>query len=172
MEKKIVTVFGRKNYLLGEDAEGIRHYIEEPKFDCGWYWGGLYIETFTNNRQPTRSVDISSHSHFDSMFLKCDGAFGPEVFKKIFKKTVFNSDKEMWRLLELARTFYTLRKAADLFHIGGSHITTNDCYDVIKDQKMYEEIVKVKLPAVISEIMNLLGGDTKPEEFTQKVVLE
>ena len=172
MEKKIITVFGRKNYLLGEDADGIKHYIEEPNFDCGWYWGGLYIETFTNNRQPERSKDISSHSHFDSMFLKCDGAFGPEVFKRIFKKTVFNSDKEMWRLLELARTFYTLRKAADLFHIGGSHVTHNDCYDVIKDQKMYEEIVKVKLPAVISEIMNLLGGDTKPEEFAHKVVLK
>jgi len=168
MEKKVVNVFGRNNYLLGVDKDNIRYYIEEPNFDCGWYWGGLYIETFTNNYQPTRSVDISTHSHFDSMFLNSTDSFGPEVFKKRFKTTVLTDD-ELWKLLELGRTFYTLRSAADLFHIGGSHITRNNCYDVIKDQDMYEQIVKVKIPALVAEILQLLGGTKTAKDFENKV---
>lgn len=30
MTKKVIRVFGRNEYLLGEDHEGIRYYLEEP----------------------------------------------------------------------------------------------------------------------------------------------
>lgn len=164
LNTKQINKFGI-HYLLGEDAEGTRHWLEVPSWDCGWYWGGLYIHTFTNNRQPTRSVDINSHRHFDSMFLEGDYS----NYKNFFKKSTLSQD-EIWRLLELARTFYTLKDSAGLFEKGSSWVSKNDCYDVIKDQKLYLEIVKVKLPAVISAICNLLGGNTTPEQFSKEVV--
>ena len=75
-------------------------------------------------------------------------------------------------MLELARTFYTLKDAAGLFEKGSSWVSKNDCYDVIKDDNLYEEIVKIKLPAVISAIYNLLGGNTTPEQFAKQVIIE
>lgn len=126
----------------------------------------MYLHEFTNNRQPTRSVDIQSHTHFDSEFLNKSY----DTFKEAFEEMVL-SKEEVWKLLELAETFYTLRHAADLFKRGGSHITTNDCYDVIKDNAWYTEIVKVKIPAVLEAIVKLLGGTTTKEEFNSQVII-
>ena len=39
MKKQIEKVFGKKVFLLGKDEEGIRYWLEEPQWDCGWYWG-------------------------------------------------------------------------------------------------------------------------------------
>ena len=164
MEKKTIIKFGT-HYLLGEDENGTKYWLGEPTWDCGWYWGGLYVHTFTNNNQPTRSVDINSHEHFDSKFLEGDYA----NYRNFFKKSTLSQD-EIWRLLELSRTFYILKDAAGLFEKGSAWVSKNDCYDVIKDQDLYLEIVKVKLPAVISAICNLLGGETKPEQFEKQVV--
>lgn len=166
MNKKTINKFG-KHYLLGKLKDGDYLWLEEPSFDCGWYWGGLYLHTYTNNRQPTRSVDISSHTHFDSRFLDK----GYNSLKENFEELVL-TDKEVWRLLELSRTFYILKDSAGLFEKGSAWVTKNDCYDVIKDQDLYEEIVKVKLPAVNSAICNLLGGNTTPDYFTKMVKIE
>ena len=167
MEKKIVEVFGRRNFLLGKDKNGIKYYLEEPHFDCGWYWGGLYIETFTNNNQPTRSVDISSHQHFDSMFLMDRHIMGSTAFKAFFKESVLD-EHEIYRLITLAETFYTLRQAADLMHCSESRQLSDDCYDVIKDREMYKNIVTRKIPAVISDILNLLGGNTTAKQYEKE----
>lgn len=164
MNKKTIRVFNRTNYLLGKDSEGTNYYLEQPKFDCGWYWGGLYIETFTNNNNPTHSKDISSHSHFDTMFFKnCYHS----LFD-FFKESVLN-DYEKWTLLELARTFYTLKEVAGLYHRGTSNVSNNPCEDTLKAKERYLEVVKVLLPNVISQICNLLGGKTTPEQFANQV---
>ena len=167
IEKKVSRAFNKNIYLLGRDEDGTNYWMEEPTWDCGWYWGLGYIETYTNNRSPAHSKDINSHEHFDTKFLDK----GYETYKKFFKESVLDNS-EIWKLLELMRTCYTLSSAAGLFERGSSHITHNDCYDIIKDQKIYEEIVKVKLPAVISEVCNLLGGKTKSTQFEKMVEIK
>lgn len=57
-------MFGKEVYLIGINEDGEKVFLEEPSWDCGWYWGFGYLETYTNNRQITRSRDIQSHSHF------------------------------------------------------------------------------------------------------------
>ena len=165
MEKKIINKFGT-HYLLGKQKDGTYLWVEEPSFDCGWYWGGIYLHTYSNNRQPTRSVDLSSHTHFDSEFLDKGNCY--DSFMANFSETVLDK-QEIWRLLELCRTFYTLKDAASLFMKGSSWISKNDCYDVIKDQNVYEEIVKVKIPAVLEAILKLLGGTKTKEAFAEGV---
>ena len=166
LNKKIINKFGT-HYLLGEDADGTRYWLEEPTFDCGWYWGLAYLHTFTNNRQPTRSVDINSHEHFDSKFL--DGKGYVDGYLNFFKKSVLDRH-ETYRLFELMECAYTLKKMAGICEKWNANVTYNDCYDVIKDQNWYLEIVQKKLPAVISEICNLLGGKTKPEQFEKQAI--
>ena len=163
LNKKIINKFGT-HYLLGEDENGIKYWLEEPTFNCGWYWGLCYIHTFTNNRQPTRSVDIMSHEHFDSKFNGYVNGY-----LNFFKKSVLDRH-ETYRLFELMECAYTLSKMAGICERGSAWVSENDCYDVIKDQDLYLEIIQKKLPAVISEICNLLGGETKPEQFEKQAI--
>lgn len=165
LNKKIINKFGT-HYLLGEDENGLKYWLEEPTFNCGWYWGLGYIHTFTNNRQPTRSVDIRSHEHFDSKVMNYGYVDG---YLNFFKKSVLDRH-ETYRLFELMECAYTLSKMAGICERGSAWVSKNDCYDTLKDQDLYLEIIKKKLPAVISAICNLLGGKTKPEQFEKQAI--
>ena len=165
LNKKIINKFGT-HYLLGEDENGTKYWLEEPDFACGWYWSGLFIHTFTNNKQPTRSVDINSHEHFDSKFMNNGFVDG---YLDFFKKSVLDKS-EIYKLFELAKTFYILKDFAGICERGSAWVSKNDCYDTLKDQDLYLEIIQKKLPAVISAICNLLGGETKPEQFEKQAI--
>ena len=154
MEKKIITWHGKKYYLLGIDKDGSKRYLEHGSWDCGWYWGFGYVESFTNNRQPEKSKDISEHTHFDSLFFNSNKN-GFDTFQSFFKDHVLTDD-EIWKLLELMKTFYTARSWAGICHIGGSNYTTNPCTDVIKNNEEYDRINKVVIPAIMNKIYKLL----------------
>lgn len=153
MKKKTDFVFGKKIYLLGKDEEGINYWLEEASWDCGWYYGFGYIETYTNNETPHLSRDINSHEHYDSKILK--NGVCPEDFRKIFVETPL-TDSEIWKLNELMQTFYTLKKYHAMLYIGGSHITTNSVHDILKNDKEYNRLKDIVFPALFKEIYNLL----------------
>ena len=154
MKKQVKKAFGKNVYLLGADKEGTYYWLEEATWDCGWYWGAGYVETYTNNKCPEKSRDISSHQHFGELFLK-----GPEMckdmFDEFFNETPLN-DSEKWKLLELMETIYTLKKYSELVYIGGSHITDNPLREVIKSQKEYNRINKTVLPQLFEEVYKIL----------------
>ena len=160
MEKKKSHAFGKDIYLLGKDKDGINYWLEEASWDCGWYWGFGYVETYTNNKYPHLSRDINSHQHFDGLFLK--GAIF-DSFKSLLVETPL-SDNEIWKLLELMDTFYTLRESADLFKNGGSHITTNPLMLELKDEKIYNNINQELLPRVFKEIYKILSPEKEEDE--------
>ena len=166
LNKKVVNVFGRNNYLLGEDEDGIRYYLEESSFDCGWYWGIGYIETFTNNRQPTRSVDIMSHEHFDNKFMRGGYVDG---YEKFFKKSTLDRH-QIYKLFELMEVAYTLSHMAGISETSPNRENDGSCYDYLKNQTEYLNIIKVKLPAVLADIYNLLGGNLTKEYFSKKAI--
>ena len=155
MEKRKSHAFGKDIYLLGRDADGINYWLEEASWDCGWYWGFGYVETYTNNKNPHLSRDINSHQHFDGLFLK-GGIF--DSFKKLLVETPL-SDKEIWQLLELMETFYTLRDTSDLLTNGGSHITNNPLRDEIKNDFEKTRINTELLPKVFNEVYNILSPE-------------
>lgn len=64
LPKRTYKMFDKNIYLIGINEYDEKVFLEEPSWDCGWYWGFGYLETYTNNRQITRSRDICSHSHF------------------------------------------------------------------------------------------------------------
>ena len=156
MERKVSHAFGKDIYLLGKDSLGTYYWLEKASWDCDWYWGFGYVETYTNNKNPNRAKDISSHQHFDGLFFN-KGKMSFDVFKEFFEETVL-TDREIWTLLELMKSFYTAREYASMLHIGGAHYTTNPCKEIIQDFDEWDRINKVVIPAICEEVYNLLGG--------------
>ena len=155
MEKKVVKVFGKEHYLLGADADGIKYYLQKESWDCNWYWGLGYVETFTNNMNPERSKDISSHQHFDGLFLKNTRMNGFDAFKEFFAETPL-TNSEIWELVDLMQTAYTLRKSAELFGRGYSHYTERAEVAVVKNTEYAGRINHVMIPEVMNRVRAIL----------------
>ena len=155
-KKKIDERNGEKYYLLGTDHDGKKVWLTEASWDCGWYWGFGYITIFTSN-VPSRSKDIMSHSHWNhSIAWKFHNKSCSHINEnKDFKSTVVDN-KESWLLSELMKTFYSLSDIAELYHHGGSFITSNPMAEKLKDQKKHDEINKVILPELFQEVYKLL----------------
>lgn len=154
MKKRIEKAFGKEIYLLGKDSEGILYWLEEPRWDCGWYWGCGYVETYTNNKNPQNARDINSHQHFDGLFFN-KNKHGFDVFKEFFAESVL-SDKELWQLMELMKTIYTLKETAEVLGRGGSHYTTNPCKEIIINQDEVKRINEIVLPALFTAVKDIL----------------
>ena len=152
MEKQTLTIFGKKNYLLGTDQNGRKLFLVAPSWNCGWYWGFGYIETYTNNRHPERSRDIASHNHFDRLFgNKCNLYDG---FKRIIKDSTLDDD-EIWMLVDYMKTFYCLQETAEILKSGSSHYSERAKLDIVKDEAYAERINKVILPELFKHIEDL-----------------
>lgn len=155
MLKRKSFAFNKDLYFLGTDENGVNYWLEAAKWNCGWYWGGGYVETYTSN-DPERSRDINSHQHFDSLFFK-----GPECckneFDKMFVKSPF-TDSEKWQICELMKSFYIARNYSDMLHSGGAHITTNPAKDTIQNQSEYDRINKIVIPEILEKLYEILGG--------------
>ncbi len=168
MKKKLAEAFGKKIYLLGKFKDGKNFWLEEAKWDCGWYWGFGYIETYTNNANPGVSQDISSHQHYNGLCFiepkfydtakECYRASANYVHilkdNPKVSDTVL-SDAEQWELSDLMKTFYTLKSTAELFHSGNSRLASVSGLD-LKDAEQEKHINAVLLPAVFKRIYEIL----------------
>lgn len=153
MEKKIINKFGT-HYLLGVDKDGDYVWLEKESWDCDWYWGFGYLHTYTNNINPERSRDLSSHFHFDSTFFHT-GKGVDEAFKEYFQETVL-TDSELWQLIDLMKTYYTLRASAEIFRHGYSYFTEKAKIDKLKSPMTEDMINKILLPEVFNKIEQIL----------------
>ena len=153
MEKKTSKAFGKKVWLLGKDKDGINYWLEEPSWDCGWYYGFGFVETYTHNTRPDLARDINSHQHFDSLFLngpKCS----KDMFKGFFVETPL-SDDEIWEVVDYMKTFYTLKSVAELFKHGYSWQTSKAKIDQLQSDEQNDLVNKVWLPEVFKRIEKL-----------------
>ena len=166
MKKKTTRVFGSTYYLLGKNEDGTNYWLCEPSWDCDWYWGFGYVQTFTNNRKPELSRDINSHQHIDSCFMGKIGKDGEYIYN-IFNSPRLNggttfTEKEGWELSELFSQFYTLRESADLFYSRKSNISSTSVnHDESKCNEMYNYINKTMMPAIFKRIEEILSPDSE-----------
>lgn len=160
--------FKKNVYLLGTDEDGVRYWLEEPKWDCGWYWGFGYVETYTRNSLPSRAKDCDSHQHIDSGFLGSQEVYNHDkgcFVKGEYIHNLYNSpkftnttfdEKTGWVLSELFQEFYTLKKVAELFHTGGAHVTTSPVKDLLTKPDYEKHINEVLIPAITAKIIEIL----------------
>ena len=155
--KTISNAFGKDQYLLGIDAQGVKYWLSAPSWDCGWYWGFGYVSTFTNNNYPNKSRDINSHEHIDSSFMgKQDEQYIHNIFDSPrFTRTTF-SKSEGWELSELFDQFYFLKSAAENFGRGKCHIAETKIQKW-QDKALAEKINKELIPRVTARIIEILS---------------
>lgn len=151
MKKQKSHAFGKDTYLLGKGKDGECYWLEQGTWDCDWYWGIGYVETYTDKLNPAIAMDINSHQHWDTLFPTYD------KFNDFFEETVLN-DKEKWILLELMKSIYTARNYSDMIHRGGSHYTTNPKREIIKNDDEYNRINKIVIPELLASVYEILGG--------------
>lgn len=152
IDKEIQIRFGKKRYLLGirkEDNKKV--YLTEASWDCGWYWGFGYVNTFKKN-------DICDHQHFDSLFLENNIFYS---FKEYFKQTTLKND-DIYLLLNYMKEFYICQKYAEVLRHGG-YITTRapsitEEKNKEANQKEIERINKILIPELFEKIYKLLEG--------------
>lgn len=156
IKKRTDTAFGKTVYLLGYDECGIAYWLEEAKWDCEWYWGGGYVETYTNNLHPHLARDIKSHQHFDGLFFSGkENSF--DSFQHFFREHPF-SDKEVWQICELMKSFYIARQYSDMLYRGGAHYTDNPAKAVIKEAHEFMRINKSMIPQIMNHLYAILSG--------------
>ena len=156
MKKQTTIAFNKKIYLLGADAEGTKYWLEAPSWDCDWYWGFGYVETYTNNNCPSKAADINSHQHFDSLFLNDSKVNAFDAFKEFFKETTLN-EREIWLLIDYMYSFYALKRAAGILSMGYSHMTEKAKLSEVQSTEMSKEINEKILPAIFKQIDILLS---------------
>lgn len=160
MRKQKARAFGKNVYLLGTDGNGKKHWLCEATWDCDWYWGLGYVESFTNNHHPERARDIDGHTHFNWL---TDGKKNLYNSFNDFIDTTPLSDSEVWTLCELMKSLYTLRDYSDLLHIGGAHYTSNPESDTIKNDTEYKRINEVVIPRLLERVYKLLSPEDTEE---------
>ena len=156
MKKQTTTAFNKKIYLLGADKEGVKYWLEAPSWDCGWYWGFGYIETYTNNNCPSKARDIKSHQHFNSLFLENSTGCAFDAFNEFFKETTL-SKEEVWMLVDYMISFYRLRKTAETLRYGFSYQTERAKLSEVQNIEMAKKINEEILPAIFKQIDSLLS---------------
>jgi hypothetical protein len=161
--------FNKDVYLLGKDKEGINYWLESPKWDCGWYWGFGYVETYLHNRKPSTAKDIDSHQHIDSSFMGSMEEYDMEkhcFVKAEYVNNIYDcpklacvtfSESEGWKLSELFNQFYLLKDMAAFSGktLPGCHTTTSPVNH--GDLSIWsEKINKELIPRITAEIIRIL----------------
>lgn len=159
MKKRVTEAFGKKVYLLGKDAEGTLYWLEEASWDCDWYWGLGYIETYTNNRNPHLSKDINSHEYWEDK-VKLGYKF------EWLTETTF-SKEEAWELADLMKCAYNCRHYSDMMHVNSANITEKNF--VLKqfakwNEAEYWRINHELIPELMKRVYDILTPDEEKYE--------
>lgn len=167
-----------KKWLLGNLKGTVTPvYLDDFKWDCGWYWGGGYIG------------NTNFHAHFNGAFLERPDSRGhslnsrgatfldpwtkPSEYVDATKvKRISNgascwesldffldnaqyTEKQWWRIKDLFKQFYTLRDAAEVFRYG-EHMTSEGRTGSETNKDMAASINKHIGEVIIPEIRKAL----------------
>jgi len=153
-----------------KDGSNINVYLTGFKWDCGWYWGGGYIETVDMHTHFggcfLDTVDVRGHSlgNFVSPWYK---GYSPETATVINNGASVWEDlslfldfpqftpNEWWRIKDLYKQFYIYRDAAEAFQYGGHCASEGRASDELKP-KMAALINKHIETVIIPETMKAL----------------
>ena len=176
LRKRKSHAFGKDIFLLGRGTDGKLMWLEAPKWDCGWYWGFGYVETYTNSNNPEKAKDIDCHRHFDGLVGTQEyydtekgcwrkGEYVHNIYDSphLIETTFTSADG--WKISELFKQFYLLKDMAEFTHRErpGCHLTTSPV-DHGNMKEWYDHINKVMIPKITAEIMRML---TPAEEVTK-----
>ena len=171
LAKRKSHAFGKDVYLVGKMKSGELVWLEAPSWDCNWYWGFGYMETYTNNQHPHLSRDIASHSHWSRFLGKVEtynhqkqcftlGEYRHHINESDLMAETVLTEAESWLISDLMKSFYTLQEAAAALGRGDSHYTT-DPVKTVQDKDMAEKINKEILPLLFARVLKILTPESE-----------
>ena len=143
-------------------SDGEVIYLTDPTWDCGRYWSFGYL----GNSQE--HYHLENYQSADRVFKLEDGTFGMLTEKRnisMYDALIADYDlepgilKNLWTFCELALTAYALKKTAELYGRGGSHMTTNPCKELLTKPDIVTHINEVELPAIFAELTKIYKGE-------------
>lgn len=133
---KLKQQFNGENYYYLGKKDDIYYYLQEPSFDCDWYWGLNYLEGF-EKKDISKANDIFSHEHF----MGNGDRNWYDWLTKDIKSPL--SETARWQILEICQSLKTLRDYMDLCYIGGSHVSSSPKVSkILKDEQAYKDTDK------------------------------
>ncbi len=143
MKPELLNDYPTKVLIGSNPIEG-KIYLIKPKWECDWYWSFGWIG---NNNLLINLDKLGNSNIYDNI--------------KGFIPNAELSDTNLWKFCELAESIYTLKKSAELFHRGGSHIVYNAKYkEIMQNKEWCEHINYVIIPALIDELYKVLLDET------------
>jgi len=157
-----------KNIFIGmHNNENI--YLSAPSWDCGWYWGFGYL----GNKNCHYHVEgLTKHEEYDTdkKCFKYEFTNLYDGFKKHFGSSLIIRDSQLWKLVELFKTFYVLKECAETLGRGGVHYTTNPCKNIIMNIEETTRINNIVIPALFEEIYKILIPAQDNKETDKKLI--
>ena len=164
LKKEIKVRGNKKMYLLGKNEDGKKLWLIKASWDCGWYWGFGYVQSFSRG-------DMESHQHIDSCYMGKQRVWNSEKMEFVETEYIHNiydcprlvettfSKKEGWQLSELFSQFYKFKEVANLLHRGGAGLTTLLDYLKIEYPNREEHLKDINeniLPQIFERIYTIL----------------
>lgn len=125
---------------LGFNHEGQEVFMKKPEWDCDWYWSFGHIMTDDEYTQLKWLGDSCLYNNINNYFSQ-----------------FILPRKELWTFCELVKSIYTLKEGAELFYLGGSHISHNPLQEQLMNKDWTNHINEVLIPNQIDEVYKVLG---------------
>lgn len=128
---------------LGTTLDNEKLYLSKPSWDCDWYWGFGYV----GNKNLHTHLN---YLHPDKILWKLKEVFQEDSF-------IIKDDKDYWLFCEYVASIYHLRKTAQFFYLGGSHIASaNPLKHLLQNSELYTQINSELIPRLIDEVYKIL----------------
>lgn len=149
-------------------------YLTGFSWDCDWYWGGGYIKTKNMHTHFNSCfldiIDSRGHclgNFFDpwttipnyikpeNVIIIKNGCSIWEDLETFLDNIPEHISKNWWRIKDLYKQFYILRRSAETFQLGG-HCTSDNRNPKEINKKMADNINKHIETVIIPEIIKVL----------------
>lgn len=137
-----------KKFYLGTDRRE-KFFLLRPEWECDWYWSLCQI---VSNKTWTHL------NHISHINPKCGDQCLFDQLKNTFGNSLsITDDHDLWTFTEIVQTLYTLRKSAEVFYRGGSHISENPDAKLLKCAIAVNKINNVLIPTQIKSLYEILS---------------
>ena len=141
------TEWSERRYLGKRKEDRKMVYIAAPTWDCNWYWSFGYLQA------------TGEHFHLNGLGYYKGNINWKDALERDYILNVKLRGDKLWKFIELAKTAYGLKEAAELLGRGGSHIfplaIENPLSEVIKNKSEVDRINQIVLPQVFEAINEL-----------------
>ena len=148
------TRYGLKPlFLIGIAGDGRELWLEQPQFECNWYWSIGNVIYWEGNRKYGKNF---GWTNLEDM-TKGSESIHTNFLLNISKGTTLTHE-ELWKFLELVELYYTTEKYYEMLYAKGARISSAPEYikKLITNQPELERLRDKVIPGICKEVHDML----------------